>query len=132
VLTPPVHMIKRQPARDVTLSGGVVPEGSTVICLIGAANRDRSRYADPASFDIFRDDLEVTTAFSAAANHLAFALGRHFCVGALLARAEVEVGTNQLLDAMPDLGLPDGFRAVERGLFTRGPAAPRVLFSPVR
>ncbi len=128
--TPPVHMIMRQPAEDVELSGGVVPAGSTVTCLIGAANRDAGRFARPDEFDIFRDDLSTTRAFSAAANHLAFALGRHFCVGALLAKAEVEVAVGQLLDAMPDVRLADGFQATERGVFTRGPAELPVVFTP--
>ncbi|MGE5136972.1 MAG: cytochrome P450 [Gemmatimonadota bacterium] len=129
--TPPVHMIMRQPAEDVTVSGGTIPAGSTVTCLIGAANRDGDRYADPDTFDIFREDLNTATAFSAAADHLAFALGRHFCVGALLAKTEVEVGVGQLLDAMPDVRLPDGFVPVERGVFTRGPASLPLLFTPV-
>jgi pulcherriminic acid synthase len=112
--TPPVHMIMRQPAHDVPLGGGTIPAGSTVTCPIAAANRDPERYADPDTFDIFRDDLKVGTAFTAAADHLAFALGRHFCVGALLAEAEVIAGTNQLLDAMPDLRLAPGFVPRER------------------
>ncbi|MFJ4714466.1 cytochrome P450 [Streptomyces sp. NPDC088785] len=129
--TPPVHMIMRQSATDVELSGGTVPAGATVTCLIGAANRDGDRYANPDRFDIFRDDLTTTTAFSAAADHLAFALGRHFCVGALLAKAEVETGVNQLLDAMPDVRLADGFDPVEQGVFTRGPQSLPVTFTPV-
>ncbi|NED87495.1 cytochrome P450 [Streptomyces sp. SID11233] len=129
--TPPVHMIMRQAATDVELGGGRVPAGSTVTCLIGAANRDASRYRDPDRFDIFRTDLTGTTAFSAAADHLAFALGRHFCVGALLARAEVETGVNQLLDAMPDVRLADGFTPSEQGVFTRGPRSLPVRFTPV-
>ncbi|MER5949792.1 cytochrome P450 [Streptomyces sp. NPDC001904] len=129
--TPPVHMIMRQSATDVELSGGTVPAGATVTCLIGAANRDGDRYADPDRFDIFRVDLTTTTAFSAAADHLAFALGRHFCVGALLAKAEVEIGVNQLLDAMPDVRLADGFDPVEQGVFTRGPQSLPVTFTPV-
>ncbi|MBB5953833.1 pulcherriminic acid synthase [Saccharothrix tamanrassetensis] len=129
--TPPVHMIMRQTAADVELSGGVVPAGATVTCLIGAANRDGTRYDRPDEFDIFREDLSTTRAFSAAANHLSFALGRHFCVGALLAKAEVEVGVGQLLDAMPDVRLVEGFRAGERGVFTRGPAELWVEFTPV-
>ncbi|WP_371775106.1 cytochrome P450 [Streptomyces sp. NBC_01438] len=129
--TPPVHMIMRQAATDVELGGGLVPAGSTVTCLIGAANRDASRYRDPDRFDIFRTDLSGTTAFSAAADHLAFALGRHFCVGALLARAEVETGVNQLLDAMPDVRLADGFTPSEQGVFTRGPRSLPVRFTPV-
>ncbi|WP_327243151.1 cytochrome P450 [Streptomyces sp. NBC_01320] len=128
--TPPVHMIMRQAATEVELSGGTVPAGATVTCLIGSANRDESRYHEPDRFDLFRTDLTSTTAFSAAADHLAFALGRHFCVGALLARAEVETAVNQLLDAMPDLRLADGFTPAEQGVFTRGPQLLPVRFSP--
>jgi pulcherriminic acid synthase len=128
--TPPVHMIMRQAATEVELSGGTVPAGATVTCLIGSANRDESRYHEPDRFDLFRTDLTSTTAFSAAADHLAFALGRHFCVGALLARAEVETAVNQLLDAMPDLRLADGFTPAEQGVFTRGPQSLPVRFSP--
>ncbi|MGQ4441444.1 cytochrome P450 [Streptomyces violaceoruber] len=128
--TPPVHMIMRQTATDVTLSGGTIPAGATVTCLIGAANRDETRYRDPDRFDIMRDDLTTTTAFSAAADHLAFALGRHFCVGALLAKAEVEIGVGQLLDALPGLRTEDGFEVVERGVFTRGPQSLPVRFTP--
>lgn len=129
--TPPVHMIMRQSATEVALGGGTVPAGSTVTCLIGAANRDEDRYRNPDAFDIFREDLTATNAFSAAADHLAFALGRHFCVGALLAKAEVEIGVDQLLDAMPDLRLADGFDPVEHGVFTRGPQSLPVRFTPV-
>ncbi|KUN18721.1 cytochrome P450 [Streptomyces corchorusii] len=129
--TPPVQMIMRQSATDVEVTGGTIPAGATVTCLIGAANRDERRYRDPDRFDIFRDDLATTSAFSAAAGHLAFALGRHFCVGALLAKAEVEVGLNQLLDAMPDLRLADGHDLVEQGVFTRGPKTLPVRFTPV-
>ncbi len=129
--TPPVHMIMRQSTTEVTLSGGTVPAGATVTCLIGAANRDGKRYRDPDSFDIFREDLAATNAFSAAADHLAFALGRHFCVGALLAKAEVEIGVGQLLDAMPDIRLADGFDPAEHGVFTRGPQSLPVRFTPI-
>ncbi|MFH8616292.1 cytochrome P450 [Streptomyces sp. NPDC017979] len=128
--TPPVHMIMRQTATEVTVSGGTIPAGATVTCLIGAANRDAERYRDPDRFDVFRDDLNATTAFSAAADHLAFALGRHFCVGALLAKAEVETGLNQLLDDLPDLRFADGFEPREQGVFTRGPVSLPVRFTP--
>ncbi len=128
--TPPVHMIMRQPAEDVEIAGETIPAGSTVTCLIGAANRDPRRFANPGAFDIFRTDLPTDTAFSAAASHLSFALGRHFCVGALLAKTEIEVGVDQLLDAMPDLRLADGAAPAERGVFTRGPASLPVTFTP--
>ena len=128
--SPPVHMIMRQPAEDVMLSGGTIPAGSTVTCLIGAANRDHARYADADQFNVFRTDLDTANAFSAAANHLAFALGRHFCVGALLAKTEVDVGISQLLDAMPGVRLAGSFRPAEQGVFTRGPESLPVVFTP--
>jgi pulcherriminic acid synthase len=128
--SPPVHMIMRQPDADVRVAGGTIPAGSTVTCLIGAANRDPDRYRDPDRFDLFRDDLTVAGAFSAAADHLAFALGRHFCVGALLAKSEVEVGVGMLLDAMPDARFADGFVPVEGGVFTRGPVELPLEFTP--
>lgn len=63
---------------------------------------------------------------------LAFALGRHFRVGALPAEAEVGISVSRLLDAMPDLRLEEGFTPVERGLFTPGPVSVPVRFTPVR
>ena len=128
--TPPVHMILRQLADDVERHGTVLPAGSTVICLLAAANRDGSRFAEPDSFDIFRDDLAADTAFSAAAQHLSFGLGRHFCVGALLAKVEVEVATNQLLDTFPAITIEAGHTPAEQGVFTRGPASLPVRFTP--
>lgn len=129
--TPPVQMIMRQATRDVEFDGGTVPRGATVTCLIGSANRDPERFADPDAFDLFREELSEATSFSAAAEHLSFALGRHFCVGALLAEAEVRVAVDDLLDAMPDPRPAEGAAPVERGLFTRGLGALPLEFSPV-
>ena len=128
--TPPVHMIMRQPSADVTVSGGTIEAGKTVTCLIAAANRDGDRYDEPDRFNLLREDLTTSNAFSAAADHLAFALGRHFCVGALLAKAEIEVGVNQLLDALPDLALAGDVVPDEQGVFTRGPGSLHVIFTP--
>ncbi|WJY42390.1 cytochrome P450 [Streptomyces sp. P9-2B-2] len=128
--TPPVQMIMRQTAAEVPLSGGIIPAGATVTCLIGSANRDERHYAAPDTFDVLRDDLTPTTAFSAAAQHVAFGLGRHFCVGALLARAEVEIAVNQLLDAFPAMDFADGTPPTDAGVFTRGPERLRVRLVP--
>ncbi|MFE3761135.1 hypothetical protein ACFXPI_05145 [Streptomyces sp. NPDC059104] len=124
----PVHMIMRQAAVDVMLSGGTVPAGATVTCLIGATNRDPGRY-ESGPLRRLPDDLTATTAFSAAAGHLTFALGRHFCGGALPAGAEVEMATNQVLDAMPDLRSASGYDPAEQGGFTCGPSALLVDFT---
>jgi pulcherriminic acid synthase len=128
--SPPVHMIMRQPKEDVALSGGTVAAGSTVTCLIGAANRDGRRYRDPDAFNLFRTDLDKTKAYSAAANHVAFCLGRHFCVGAMLAKTEVQTGTAQLLDAMVDIDFAEGFTPTEHGVFTRAPTELQLAYTP--
>jgi cytochrome P450 len=125
--TPPVQMIMRQPAEDVEMHGTTIPAGSTVTCMIAAANRDPRQYDEPDRFDIFRNDLDVEAAFSGAANHTSFCLGRHFCVGAMLALTEVEVGTNQLLDAMGDIAFVDGPPA-SHGVFTRSPTSMPLTF----
>ncbi|WP_159942682.1 MULTISPECIES: cytochrome P450 [unclassified Nocardiopsis] len=129
--TPPVQMIMRQPDHDVELGGRTIPAGSTVTCLIGSANRDGDRFGDPDVFDIHRPELRGTTSFTAAAEHLAFALGRHFCVGALLAEAEVRVAVNHLLEAMPDVRLAEGAVLEETGVFTRGLRELPLRFTPV-
>jgi cytochrome P450 len=125
---PPAQMIMRQPSEDVEVSGGTIPAGATVVCLIAAANRDPRKYSDPDRFDITRPDLNFATAFSAAANHTGFAFGRHFCVGAMLAKVEVETATNLLLDAMDDIELLEPPAVV--GVFTRAPTTLKVRFTP--
>ena len=127
--SPPVQMIMRQPDEDVTFHGTTIPAGSTVTCLIAAGNRDPRRFTDPDVFDIHRDDLDVTKAYSGAANHLSFCLGRHFCVGAPLSLQEVELGTNQLLDAMDDIAFAGG-KASQSGVFTRAPKSLPLTFTP--
>lgn len=129
--SPPVHMIMRTPDEDVELSGGTVPKDATVTCLIGAAGRDERRYSRPDEFDIFREDLDVSRAFNGAADHVAFCLGRHFCVGAVLARTEVSTAINKLLDVGKDWRLADGFVATEEGVFTRAPKRLELAFTPV-
>ena len=127
--SPPVQMIMRQPAEDVEMHGVTIPAGSTVTCLIAGANRDPRRYSDPDRFDIHRTDLDVSKAFSGAANHTGFCLGRHFCIGAMLAKTEVEIATNQLLDAMDDIAF-DGDAPVPVGVFTRAPTSMPLTFTP--
>lgn len=128
--SPPVQMIMRQPSEDVELHGVTIPAGSTVTCMIAAANRDPRQYEDPDRFDIMRPDLDVGRAFTGGANHVSFALGRHFCVGAVLSKTEVEIGTGQLLDAMGDLAF-DGAAPAPHGVFTRAPQSLPLTFTPL-
>ena len=128
--SPPVHMIMRQTMKDVEIQGVRIPAGSTITCMLAAANRDPRKFSDPETFDIFRADNDVSKAFTASADHLSFIDGRHFCVGAMLARNEVDAATNHLLDHMKDMRLSDGYTPVEEGIFTRAPNHLEVTFVP--
>jgi pulcherriminic acid synthase len=120
-LSPPVNIVLRTAVDETRFSGGVVPVESIVACVVGAANHDERRFDRPDEFDIFRPDVDPSKAFVGGQNHLAFGSGRHFCVGAFLAKAEVECAVNQLLDAMPNVRLKDGIAPEDSGLFTRAP-----------
>lgn len=129
--SPPVNIVLRTALEDTEFSGVVVPAESIVACVIGAANRDERRFSDPDRFDIFRSDADAEKGFNAAAAHLAFGSGRHFCVGSYLAKAEVEIGVNQLLDRMPDVALAPGASVADVGLFTRAPESIDLTFRPL-
>ena len=89
---PPAPHIGRYVTRDVELHGRTVPEGSAMLMLAGAANRDERRYPDAERFDIHR----------AIGQHLSFGYGVHFCLGASLARLEARVALEEVLKRFPD------------------------------
>lgn len=120
-LAPPMQMALRETNAEVEIDGTTIPSGSTVVCLLAAANRDPERFEDPDTFDIRRLNPEADKEFTGATKQLAFVQGRHFCVGAQLARAEVEVGMNQLLDLTTEISMAPGFEPKEEGVFMRAP-----------
>ncbi len=127
--TAPTHMVPRQTSEEVQVSGGLLPAGADVMCFLGSANRDERRFADPDHFDLNRPEADPKRAFTGAADHLAFGGGRHFCLGAVLSRFEIEVALSHILDALPDLRLADETPPPDVGLFLRGPATLPVRFS---
>jgi len=126
----PVHMIMRQTEDEVRVEETTIPAGATCILMLASANRDPRHFTDPDAFDIHRPDLDVAKAFSGAANHVQFILGRHFCVGSLLAREEMTVALNLLLDRLPNLRYQEGFTPREAGLYTRSVPSLLVEFDP--
>ncbi|MBP0454229.1 cytochrome P450 [Kitasatospora sp. RG8] len=129
--TPPVQLIPRLAERDAEFAGTVVPAGATVFCMIGAANRDPEAFTDPDTFDLHRPDLGTARSFTAAAQHLAFGTGLHQCVGAAFARAEIETVAALLLPLLDRVRYSPGFVYRETGLYTRGPSALSLDFTPV-
>jgi cytochrome P450 len=89
---PPAPHVGRFVARDAEFQGQTVPEGSAILFLVGAANRDERRFANGDTFDIHR----TVTA------HLTFGYGAHFCLGAALARLEGRIALDELLNRFPE------------------------------
>ena len=128
--TPAVLMIMREASEDVEFHGVTIPAGATVTLMLAAANRDPRKFSAPETFNIFRDDLETDKEYTAAANHMTFALGRHFCIGTYLAVMEAEIATNLLLDAMDEIAFVDGKSPQQIGSFVRAPRHMPLTFTP--
>jgi cytochrome P450 len=85
----------RVTTEDVQLGGITIPAGEQVMPMYSTANRDRSVFTDPDRFDVTRD----------AASHLAFGAGVHHCLGAQLARVELQEAFRGLIGRLPGLRL---------------------------
>ena len=92
----PVMNFRRMAMRDLTLSGTDIKAGDKVVFFHASANRDEEVFADPDTFDVGRDPNP----------HIAFGGGGpHFCLGANLAKLEIRVMFEELLDRLPDIQL---------------------------
>jgi cytochrome P450 len=92
---PPLHLFTRYALEDMEYAGISLRKGEEVGLLLGAANRDPMRFAAPTSFDPER----------ASNAHVSFGAGIHFCVGAPLARLEVQIALDILFRRLPRLKL---------------------------
>ena len=119
-LETPLLNITRLATTDTELSGVPVPAGSTVMLMLAAANREEDRFADPDVFDAWRTDPKP---------HISFGHGAHSCLGIHLARLEMRVALNLLLDRLPGLRLdPAADDPHIRGQVFRSPTSLPVLF----
>lgn len=90
---PPAPHVARYVTRDIEYHGHTVPEGSAMMLLIGAANRDHRQFTpDGDVFDIHRESKP----------HLAFSVGTHFCMGSALARLEGRIALEEILKRFPE------------------------------
>ncbi|MGH7790177.1 MAG: cytochrome P450 [Candidatus Binatia bacterium] len=109
----PVQATDRVATVDCELGGHPLPRGKTALLLLGAANRDPARFADPDRLDIARTENP----------HLAFGHGPHFCLGAALARLEAQLAIGTLLRRFPDLQGDAQPKDWKRSVVLRGPTA---------
>jgi cytochrome P450 len=107
----PVQIAARIVDRDRELQGMELRAGQAVILMLGAANRDPEVFPDPDRFDITRSPNP----------HVAFSHGMHFCLGAALARAEMEIILPRLFDRFPKLRLAEEHIEWQPTLDFRGP-----------
>jgi cytochrome P450 len=94
------QMLARTALVDVPLHGGAIPAGDRVLLLVGSANRDERVFPDPDRYDLDRDTSQIAS----------FGVGRHFCLGASLARMEARVALEELVAHVADYDI-DAARA---------------------
>jgi cholest-4-en-3-one 26-monooxygenase len=118
----PIKNMCRTVTHDVEFMGQALRAGQKCMLLYESANRDESKFDDPQRFDVERQPNE----------HVAFGFGSHYCLGQALARLELNVMFERLLDRMPDLELatdPDALPR-RRANFISGLESMPVRFSP--
>jgi len=98
-----VRWLTRMAIEDISIGEAQIEAGDLVVLLMGAANRDPTQFHDPDRLDITRSE----------GRHVGFGFGNHFCEGAQLARTEMEIAMNALLQRMPGLRLKVPVGALE-------------------
>jgi cytochrome P450 len=109
----PVATFKvRQAAKDVEIGGLQIPAGAMVQCIVQSANRDEEAFENSEVFDI---DRKPKPSFG-------FGFGPHMCIGQFIAKSELQVALNAILDLLPNLRLDPDMPAPEiTGAQLRGP-----------
>jgi cytochrome P450 len=92
----PVPALPRIARKEVLLGGKTIPKGAPILLCWASGNRDAQRFANPDKFDI--DRAGVT-------QHLAFGIGVHFCLGAMLARQEMKCAIREIINSVESLEL---------------------------
>jgi cholest-4-en-3-one 26-monooxygenase len=117
----PIKNMSRTATLTTDFHGMKIHEGEKLLLLYPSANRDEDHFDDPFRFDITR----------APNDHVAFGFGPHFCLGSSLARLELRVMFEQLLERLPDLRLVDPEEPAHRPAnFVSGYEGMRVAFTP--
>jgi cholest-4-en-3-one 26-monooxygenase len=118
--TPPVHYMRRTTTCDTEISGVRLPAGAKVALWYPSANRDEAVFSDPDRFDVGRRPNP----------HLSFGIGEHFCLGAHLARLELQEIFAALLRRIPEMELVSAPRRL-RSNFVNGCKSMHVRYAPL-
>ncbi len=119
--TSPVKNMCRTLTRDTEFHGTQLREGEKMLLLFESANFDESVFDEPERFDVTRDPN----------SHVAFGFGTHFCLGNQLARLELRLMTQRILQRLPDLRLASGDALPLRPAnFVSGLESMPVVFTP--
>jgi len=95
---PPSQYQGRVLTRDTEMDGTRIPKGAKLLIINGASGRDPRRFPHPDRYEV-RREIDV---------HLGFGYGRHFCLGAHLARLESRIALQELLARIPDYAVDEG------------------------
>src|SRR5438445_675158 len=117
----PVMYFRRTATRDAELRGQPIREGDKLTVWYGSANRDEEVFPHADRFDVGRTPND----------HLAFGIGHHFCLGANLARLEIQIMFEELLRRLPDIELAGPVERL-RSNFINGIKRMPVRFTPER
>jgi cytochrome P450 len=97
-LVSPVQLTSRVAMQNLEFEGQKIPKGSNISLILGAANRDPKRFANPDHLDLNRTNSR---------DQMAFASGPHYCLGAPLARLEIKVFLEAMMKSYPNFRVPE-------------------------
>jgi cytochrome P450 len=117
----PVQGLARTTTRDVEIGGVTIPEGDQVLLLYGSANHDEGVYPDADRLDIDRE----------AKAHWTFGHGIHFCLGAAVAKLEVRVALQCLVEVLGEWEIDEGAVVRSQLVPTRGITSAPMSFAAV-
>jgi cytochrome P450 len=95
----PARCLRRTAIREVRIGDVTIPAGADVLVHVWSASRDESVFESPGQFDLSRGNMR---------DHLGFGRGPHFCPGAPLARMEISIAVQTLMDRVPSVRLEPG------------------------
>ncbi|MXW88905.1 MAG: cytochrome P450 [Acidimicrobiaceae bacterium] len=117
----PIHNMCRTATADTEIAGQTVRKGQQLVMMYPSANRDPEHFADPETYDVARSPN----------NHIAFGFGTHFCLGAALARLEIQVFFERLLQRVARIERVEGTPQVEMpNAFVHGLLEAHLAFTP--